>query len=97
MELIIRGALWFGFYLFLVLFPLVIGAVFHPAGGRSFSLELGVACGYVGLAIMAFEFALISRVKSVSGAFGRMRWSSFIDRWDALRSCSCSPIRFCFF
>ena len=71
MELIIRGALWFGFYIFLVLFPLVIGAVFHPAGGRSFSLELGVACGYVGLAIMAFEFALISRVKSVSGAFGQ--------------------------
>lgn len=71
MELIVRGVLWFGFYLFLVLFPLVIGAVFHPAGGRSFSLELGVACGFVGLAIMAFEFALISRVKSVSGAFGQ--------------------------
>ena len=71
MELIVRGIIWFGFYLFLVLFPLVIGAVFHPAGGRSFSLELGVACGYVGLAIMAFEFALISRVKPVSGAFGQ--------------------------
>ena len=71
MELVIRGVLWFGFYLFLVLFPLVIGAVFHPAGGRSFSLELGVACGYVGLAIMALEFSLISRVKSVSGAFGQ--------------------------
>jgi len=70
-ELIVRGAIWFGFYIFLVLFPLVIGAVFHPAGGRSFSLELGVACGYVGLAIMAFEFALISRVKWVSGAFGQ--------------------------
>jgi len=72
MELIIRGAIWFGFYMLLILFPLVIGAVFHPAaGGRSFCLELGVACGYVGLAIMAFEFALISRVKSISGAFGQ--------------------------
>jgi len=70
-ELLVRGAIWFGFYIFLVLFPLVIGAVFRPAGGRSFLLELGVACGYVGLAIMAFEFALISRVKSVSGAFGQ--------------------------
>ena len=70
-ELIIRGTIWFGLYVFLVLFPLVIGAVFHPARGRSFSLELGVACGYVGLAIMAFEFALISRVKSVSSAFGQ--------------------------
>jgi predicted ferric reductase len=70
-ELLVRGAIWFGFYIFLILFPLVIGAVFHPAGGRSFSLELGVACGYIGLAIMAFEFALISRVKSVSGAFGQ--------------------------
>lgn len=71
MELIVRGLLWFGLYVFLVLFPLLIGAVFHPAAGGSFSLELGVACGYVGLAIMAFEFALISRVKSVSGAFGQ--------------------------
>jgi predicted ferric reductase len=30
-----------------------------------------VACGYVGLAIMALEFSLISRIKSVSGAFGQ--------------------------
>ena len=71
LELIVRGVIWFGFYVFLVLFPLVIGALFHPGGGRSFSVELGVACGYVGLAIMAFEFGLISRVKSVSAAFGQ--------------------------
>lgn len=71
MELIVRGTIWFGFYIFLVLLPLVIGAVFRPLGGLPFLLELGVACGYVGLAIMAFEFALISRVKSVSAAFGQ--------------------------
>lgn len=71
MELVFRGAIWFSFYVFLILFPLVIGAVHHPAGGRAFSIELGIAFGFVGLSIMAFQFALISRVKSVSGAFGQ--------------------------
>ncbi|MGO9336656.1 MAG: ferric reductase-like transmembrane domain-containing protein [Terracidiphilus sp.] len=71
MQLIVRGAIWFGLYIFLVLFPLLIGAMFHPAGVRSFSLELGVACGYVGLAIMGFQFALISRIKWISGVFGQ--------------------------
>jgi hypothetical protein len=48
MELVFRGAVWFAFYVFLILSPLVIGAVFHPAGGRTFSVELGVACGMAG-------------------------------------------------
>ena len=70
-ELIVRAAIWFGLYVFLILLPLLIGALFHPVGGRSFSLELGVACGFVGLATTMFEFALISRVRSVSRAFGQ--------------------------
>jgi len=72
MKHTVRGAFWFGFYLFLVLFPLVVGAIARPLGGaRSFGLEFAVACGYVGLAILSFEFALIARVQSVAGAFGQ--------------------------
>jgi len=66
------GAFWFGLYLFLVLFPLIVGALAHPSvEQRAFGLEFAVACGYVGLAIISFEFALIARVQSVAGAFGQ--------------------------
>jgi predicted ferric reductase len=69
---IVRGALWFGAYLFLILFPLLVGAV-SPGDGaeRPFLMQFGVACGFVALSIMAFEYALISKVKTLAGAFGQ--------------------------
>lgn len=67
-----RGILWFGFYLFLIVLPLILGVRGDPAAeARPATLEAAVAAGYVGLALMAFEFALISRVRSVAGAFGQ--------------------------
>src|SRR5579871_6137578 len=67
-----KAAFWFGLYLFLILFPLIVGAITRPSGGpRAFGLEFAVACGYVGLAIISFEFALIARVQSVTGVFGQ--------------------------
>ena len=71
METLFRGVVWFTFYVFLILVPLVAAAVFRQAGGRTFLVGLGVACGYVGLSIMTIQFSLISRVKSVSAAFGQ--------------------------
>lgn len=68
----IQGSIWFSFYRFLVLLPLLVAVVFRAAGGsRGFVLELAVACGFVGLAIVAFEFALVARLKVVAGAFGQ--------------------------
>lgn len=68
----IQGSIWFSFYRFLVLLPLIVAVVFRPAGGgRGFVLEVAVACGYVGLAIVAIEFALVARLKVVAGAFGQ--------------------------
>jgi predicted ferric reductase len=77
MDLVFRGGIWFGFYVLLIVFPLLTGAVFHQGGGRSFTVELGVAFGYVGLSIMAFQFALISRVKAVSAIFGQDALAQF--------------------
>ncbi len=71
MTLIVRGALWFGLYLFLILLPLVTAAISAPARvAPSFSVELGVGAGFVGLALMCLEFALISRTKAAAQAFG---------------------------
>jgi predicted ferric reductase len=66
----IRGPIWFSFYRSLVLFPLVIAAVTRPPG-RGFLLSFAVACGYVGLAIVALEFSLVARLKLVAGALGQ--------------------------
>jgi hypothetical protein len=90
----IQGSIWFSFYRFLVLLPLLVAVVFRAAGGsRGFVLELAVACGFVGLAIVAFEFALVARLKVVAG---RTRCSSSTSRSDTHRCYSSAFIR-CFF
>ena len=67
----IRGVFWFGLYTFLILFPLVVGAVFiNPADSPFFLVNLAAAFGYIGLAIMAAELALVSRFDSAASAFG---------------------------
>ena len=68
----IRGSIWFSFYRFLILFPLIVAAAFRPpGGGRGFVVSFAVACGYVGLAMVALEFSLVARLKHVAGAFGQ--------------------------
>jgi predicted ferric reductase len=67
----LRGAVWFGFYLVMIVFPLLVGSVFRPPGASdSFLINLSAGLGYVGFAIMALELALISRLKPAASAFG---------------------------
>jgi predicted ferric reductase len=67
----VRGILWFGLYLFLVLLPLITAVLSNPDRATpSPLLALGVGAGFVGFALMAMEFALISRIKSAASAFG---------------------------
>jgi predicted ferric reductase len=66
-----RGILWFGLYLFLVLLPLVTAVLSNPdRAAPSPMIALGVGAGFVGFSLMAMEFALISRIKSAASAFG---------------------------
>ncbi len=68
----LRGPIWFWFYRILILLPLLVGAVFPASNrGRGFLFSFAVACGYVGLAIVALEFSLVARLKCVAGAFGQ--------------------------
>lgn len=68
----IRGPIWFWFYRILILLPLIVGASFRGiSGGRGFLIGFAIACGYVGLAIVALEFSLVARLKHVAGAFGQ--------------------------
>ncbi|KPK06581.1 MAG: hypothetical protein AMJ56_14375 [Anaerolineae bacterium SG8_19] len=71
MGLMVRGILWFGMYLFLVLLPLITAVLSNPERiAPSPLVALGVGLGFVGYALMALEFALISRIKSAAAAFG---------------------------
>lgn len=71
MTLIVRGALWFGLYLFLILVPLTTAAISDPSRvSPPFTVELGVGAGFVGLSLMCLELALISRIKAAAQAFG---------------------------
>ena len=71
MILLIRGILWYGMYLFLILLPIVVATVAEPSrNAQSFIVELGVAAGFIGFSIMALEFALISRIKPANEPFG---------------------------
>ena len=70
MALVLRGILWFGIYLFLILLPLLTAVLSGPRRPPSFLVALGVGAGFVGLSLMCLEFALISRIKAAAQAFG---------------------------
>ncbi len=71
MRLIMRGVFWFGLYLTIILTPLVLGVIFFdPSQAASPLIYLSAATGYVALALMATELALVSRLRGVAGAFG---------------------------
>ena len=67
-----KTVLWFGSYLLLIVLPLFVAAAW-PAegGGQPFWTQFGVACGFAAFSILAFEFALISKVRPVTAAFGQ--------------------------
>ena len=72
MTLIVRGILWFGLYVFLVTLPLLAAVLAAPRGGApTLPANLGVAAGYLALAMMALEMALVARVRAAASAFGQ--------------------------
>ena len=72
MTLIVRGIFWFGLYVFLVTFPLLAAVLAAPRGGSpSFLANVGVGAGYLALAMMALEMALVARVRAAASAFGQ--------------------------
>jgi len=72
MKLVSRGIGWFSLYLFLILLPLFTAVIAMPTRvSQPFIVELGVGAGFVGMALMCLEFALISRTKQAAQVFGQ--------------------------
>jgi predicted ferric reductase len=71
MILIVRGIIWYGLYLFLVLLPLITGWAVNPDRiSQPLLVEIAVGAGFIGFSLMALEFALISRIEPAAEPFG---------------------------
>ena len=70
MSLVVRGALWIGLFMGVAIAPLVFAVIGHSGPGRGFATEFSAALGFVGLALMGLEFALVARFRAVAAPFG---------------------------
>ena len=66
---LVRCALWIGLYLLLALFP-VPWVAFAAGAGGPFWERLGAALGQVALSVLALEFVLTARFRSLAPPFG---------------------------
>ncbi|MEB3216193.1 MAG: ferric reductase-like transmembrane domain-containing protein [Nostocales cyanobacterium 94392] len=69
---VIIGASWIGAYLVIILLPLFILLLYPPTPSdeRSVWLEFSAALGFIGLAMMAMQFALTARINRVEASYG---------------------------
>lgn len=64
------AAFWIGVYLFITLLPLLV-LLLHPVPeSDSFWVEFSVALGFIGLAMMALQFALTARINRIEASYG---------------------------
>jgi predicted ferric reductase len=64
------GGFWIALYLLLTLAPLFVLLVEPRPPGRAFWREFSVALGFAGLAMLALQFAITARLKSVKAPYG---------------------------
>lgn len=69
-QLARRTLTWTGLYLLFSLVPLLLMLIGPLPDGRGFWIELGVALGFLGLSMMAVQFALTARFPKIGGPFG---------------------------
>lgn len=65
-----RGFLWLTIYILLALVPLAIAMSGTIPEYRSFWVELGVALGFIGLAMFGLQFLFSGRFKKIAPSFG---------------------------
>lgn len=67
---VLLGAALVAAYTAICLAPLAVVSIGYPAPRRPFLVELSVALGYVGLAMMTLQFTLVSRIRWLAAPFG---------------------------
>jgi predicted ferric reductase len=71
MTLAVRAVFWVVAYLGVVVAPLVFAAIGASDPDHGFGTNFSVALGFVGLAMMGLEFALVARFEPVASPFGQ--------------------------
>jgi predicted ferric reductase len=71
MTLAVRAVVWVIAYLGAVLSPLVFAAIGGSQPDHDFWTNFSVALGFVGLAMMGLEFAMVARIRPLAAPFGQ--------------------------
>ena len=71
MTVAVRAVFWVIAYLGAVVSPLVFAAIGADHPDHGFWINFSVALGFVGLAMMGLEFALVARFRPVAAPFGQ--------------------------
>jgi predicted ferric reductase len=71
MTLAVRAVFWVTAYLGAVLSPLVFAVIGASQPDHGFWTDFSVALGFVGLAMMGLEFALVARFRPLAAPFGQ--------------------------
>lgn len=78
MSLLFRGVVWFGLYLLLALLPLLAAMWADPYNApRPWQLEVALALGFIGFALMVLEYTLVARLHAAAEPFGTDALVSF--------------------
>lgn len=67
---IVVALCWIITFLFFTVLPLFVLLIYPPPAGRGFWVEFSVALGFIGLALMALQFALTARVNRIEASYG---------------------------
>lgn len=70
MRTAVRGAIWFGGYVAVIVVPLIFAGIGIVDDDRGFWREFAVALGFVGLSMMGLQFVLVARLQTVAAPFG---------------------------
>jgi predicted ferric reductase len=71
MTVVVRAVFWVTAYVGAVVSPLVFAAIGADHPDHGFWTNISVALGFVGLAMMGLEFALVARFRPVAAPFGQ--------------------------
>lgn len=69
-KLLFQGVFWIAVYILLATAPLILLKIGETPEGREFWRELSVALGFVGLSMMALQFILTARFKTIKAPYG---------------------------
>jgi predicted ferric reductase len=70
MTPVVRGIAWLAVFVGICVAPLAFALMSTTQPGQGFWTDFSVALGFVGLALMGIEFALVARVRTVAEPFG---------------------------